>query len=109
MHADFYTRESPSQKLGVKYLDDIQLTNSFPDWKALFARIEEQRKIALYASTHYKICDSGRFPQMYDNIYAILGGRRNWKKFCGVDNTAKNDYQRLYGYSSAYYYSGGYQ
>ena len=79
MHADFYTRESPSQKLGVKYLDDIQLTNSFPDWKALFARIEEQRKIALYASTHYKICDSGRFPQMYDNIYAILGGRGTGK------------------------------
>ena len=40
------TAKEPSKKLGVKYLDDVQLTNSFPDWKALMQRIEEQRSIA---------------------------------------------------------------
>lgn len=69
----------PSKKLGVKYLDDVQLTNSFPDWKALMQRIEEQRSIAKSTPKEYSAASEERFPQMYDNLYAILGGRGTGK------------------------------
>lgn len=71
--------EAPSRKLGVKYLDDNQLTNSFPDWKALLARIEEQRQIADFVSAGPYQPEEGRFPQAYDNLFAILGGRGSGK------------------------------
>lgn len=69
----------PSRKLGVKYLDDIQLTNSFPDWKALLARIEEQRQIAEFAAREQYEAEEGHFPQTYDNLLAVLGGRGSGK------------------------------
>jgi len=65
----------PSKKLGVKYLDDTQLTNGFPDWKALLQRIEDQRDIAKSAAKERSSTTEIRYPQMYDNLYAILGGR----------------------------------
>lgn len=71
--------KDPSKKLGVKYLDDVQLTNSFPDWRALLQRIEEQRGIAKYAPADCSAAAEERFPQMYDNLYAILGGRGTGK------------------------------
>lgn len=71
--------EAPSRKLGVKYLDDNQLTNSFPDWKALLARIEEQRQIAEFVSAEPYQPEEGRFPQTYDNLFAVLGGRGSGK------------------------------
>lgn len=67
--------EIPSKKLGVKYLDDTQLTNSFPDWKALLQRIEDQRDIAKSAANAQFSSVDIHSPQMYDNLYAILGGR----------------------------------
>lgn len=70
---------SPSRKLGVKYLDDNQLTNSFPDWQALLTRIEEQRQIAEFASKGSYQPEEGRFPQAYDNLFAVLGGRGSGK------------------------------
>ena len=73
------TAKEPSKKLGVKYLDDVQLTNSFPDWKALMQRIEEQRSIANSTPKEFSIVSEDRFPQMYDNLYAILGGRGTGK------------------------------
>lgn len=69
----------PSRKLGVKYLDDNQLTNSFPDWRALLARIEEQRQIAEFAIEKQYRSEEGRFPQTYDNLFAVLGGRGSGK------------------------------
>ena len=69
----------PSRKLGVKYLDDIQLTNSFPDWKALLARIEEQRQIAEFAAREQYEANEEHFPQTYDNLLAVLGGRGSGK------------------------------
>lgn len=72
-------REAPSRKLGVKYLDDNQLTNSFPDWQALLARIEEQRQIAEFVSAEPYQPEEGRFPQAYDNLFAVLGGRGSGK------------------------------
>lgn len=72
-------REAPSRKLGVKYLDDNQLTNSFPDWRALLARIEEQRQIAEFVSAEPYQPEEGRFPQAYDNLFAVLGGRGSGK------------------------------
>lgn len=76
--AAVYPDAEPSKKLGVKYLDDVQLTNTFPDWRALLGRIEEQRQIAKEAERAPKDSwdpSEGHFPQMYDNLYAILGGR----------------------------------
>lgn len=67
--------EIPSKKLGVKYLDDTQLTNSFPDWRALLQRIEDQRDIAKSAANEQFSSVDIHSPQMYDNLYAILGGR----------------------------------
>jgi len=74
-------KSGPSKKLGVKYLDDYQLTNSFPDWQALLYRIEEQRFIAAAAAEAPKdlTTTNSHFPQMYDNLYAILGGRGTGK------------------------------
>lgn len=70
---------TPSRKLGVKYLDDGQLTNSFPDWKALLARIEEQRQIAEFSSKKCCQHNEDRFPLAYDNLFAVLGGRGSGK------------------------------
>lgn len=72
-------KRTPSRKLGVKYLDDNQLTNSFPDWKALLARIEEQRQIAEFANQKRCQYKEDRFPLAYDNLFAVLGGRGSGK------------------------------
>ena len=69
----------PSRKLGVKYLDDIQLSNTFPDWKALMQRIEEQRNVAEFAYNNKFVPENIPFPQTYDNLFAILGGRGSGK------------------------------
>lgn len=73
------TADNPSKKLGVKYLDDAQLANSFPDWKALMQRIEEQRQFASCVPRTASEMMEYHYPQMYDNIYAILGGRGTGK------------------------------
>lgn len=69
----------PSRKLGVKYLDDAQLASSFPDWRALLSRIEEQRQIAEFAAEKQYRSEGFHFPQTYDNLFAILGGRGSGK------------------------------
>lgn len=69
----------PSRKLGAKYLDDIQLEGCFPDWKALLTRIEEQRQIAELTGNDCYRAEDGHFPQTYDNLFAVLGGRGSGK------------------------------
>lgn len=69
----------PSRKLGAKYLDDIQLEGCFPDWKALLTRIEEQRQIAELTGNDCYQAEDGHFPQTYDNLFAVLGGRGSGK------------------------------
>ena len=70
----------PSNNLGAKYLDDRQMEANFPDYQALLDRIEAQREIAAFAGETF-----GReeiwhhYPQMYDNVFAILGGRGSGK------------------------------
>ena len=71
--------DGPSRKLGVKYLDDAQLTSSFPDWRALLSRIEEQRQIAEFAAEKQYRSEGSHFPQTYDNLFAVLGGRGSGK------------------------------
>lgn len=70
---------TPSKKLGVKFLDQRQLDSTFPDWRALIERIDEQREISRFAAENH--CPTGQehLPQMYDNVYAILGGRGSGK------------------------------
>ena len=69
---------SPSKKLGVMYLDQLQLNSAFPDWRALLDRIEEQREIAALAhSLKYQMEE--HLPQTYDNIFAVLGDRGTGK------------------------------
>lgn len=72
-------QNEPSRKLGAKYLDDIQLTGCFPDWKALLTRIEEQRQIASLTDNDYYRAEDSHFPQTYDNLFAVLGGRGSGK------------------------------
>lgn len=70
--------KSPSLKLGAKYLSDDQLRNTFPEWESLLARIEEQREFSAYAESN-KFSPAENLPQMYDNVYGILGGRGTGK------------------------------
>ncbi len=74
------TGGEPSRKLGVKYLDTEQMGNTFPDYQALLDRIEEHRQIADYAARlPGREHTAKRQPQMYDNVYAVLGGRGTGK------------------------------
>lgn len=71
---------APSKRLGVKFLSEPQLHSTFPDKDSLMERIEEQRAISqLAGSLNYNPADRDRFPQMYDNVYALLGGRGSGK------------------------------
>lgn len=70
----------PSKRLGVKFLSETQLHSTFPDKDSLMERIEEQRTIAQLAdSLNYNPGDRDHLPQMYDNVYALLGGRGSGK------------------------------
>lgn len=85
-------KETPSRKLGVKFLDDNQLNNTFPDWKSLLGRIEEQRLISNFMVQNGYHASQEHLPQMYDNVYAILGGRGTGKS--SVLLTLRNHIQR---------------
>lgn len=74
-----WSNDTPSGKLGAKFLDENQLQNTFPNWKSLLARIDEQRAISKYAQKNEAEIPCENFPQMYDNVYAILGGRGTGK------------------------------
>lgn len=80
----------PSNNLGAKYLDAKQMEANFPDYTNLLDRIEHQRELAKYVanfgnSTGCRTATANgainlrRFPQMYDNVFAILGGRGSGK------------------------------
>lgn len=71
--------KDPSHRVGVKYLDERQIENTFPDYPALLERIEDQRRIASYANRLLRQDLEQRQPQMYDNVYAVLGGRGTGK------------------------------
>ena len=71
---------SPSSNLGAKYLDSKQMEANFPDYQALLDRIEDQRKVADFVGRNFGRVDCWRrYPQMYDNVFAILGGRGSGK------------------------------
>lgn len=88
---DFLNYEKmPSNSLGAKYLDTKQMETNFPDYNNLLDRIEEQRELAEYITGSAKNTGSRisaakgagnlqRYPQMYDNVFAILGGRGSGK------------------------------
>lgn len=70
----------PSSNLGAKYLDSKQLETNFPDYEALLDRIEDQRQVANFVRQNFGRPDyQKRYPQMYDNVFAILGGRGSGK------------------------------
>lgn len=90
--------KDPSHRLGVKYLDALQLENTFPDYPALLERIEDQRKIMDYASQLPRQNLEQRQPQMYDNVYAILGGRGTGKSSVLLtlrEHLMKSDHQDI--------------
>lgn len=64
----------PSKKLGVKYLDRIQMQNTFPDYGALMQRVKDQREMLL-SQGDGQLFDKNQASAMYDNVFAILGGR----------------------------------
>lgn len=71
---------SPSSNLGAKYLDQKQMETNFPDYQALLDRIEDQRQVADFVGKSSGGADSRKiYPQMYDNVFAILGGRGSGK------------------------------
>lgn len=73
-------KTGPSKRLGVKFLSEAQLHSTFPDKDSLMERIEEQRAIAQLADDlNYSPGARSRLPQMYDNVYALLGGRGSGK------------------------------
>lgn len=85
-----YFEKLPSNNLGAKYLDTKQMEANFPDYTNLLDRIEHQRELAKYVASFGNSagCSTAaaigaislrRFPQMYDNVFAILGGRGSGK------------------------------
>ena len=71
---------SPSSNLGAKYLDQKQMETNFPDYRALLDRIEDQRQVADFVGRSFGGVESWKIhPQMYDNVFAILGGRGSGK------------------------------
>lgn len=74
-----WSNDTPSGKLGAKFLDENQLRNTFPNWRSLVARINEQRTISKYARKNETDIPCDNSPQMYDNVYAVLGGRGSGK------------------------------
>lgn len=69
----------PSDNLGAKYLDNKQMESNFPDYHALLDRIEDRRKIASFFVGGTQEGNRNWYPQMYDNVFAILGGRGSGK------------------------------
>lgn len=66
----------PSDNLGAKYLDNRQMESNFPDYRALLDRIEARRKSSSFVDSMLEIEENHHsYPQMYDNVFAILGGR----------------------------------
>ena len=62
--------------MGAKYLDQKQMETNFPDYRALLDRIEDQRQVADFVGRSFGGVESWKIhPQMYDNVFAILGGR----------------------------------
>lgn len=66
-----------SHKVGVKLLNDEQLTNVFPDYNNLLNKIEIHRQaisgVQLDEKKHYQ------YNLMYDNVFSILGKRGTGK------------------------------
>lgn len=70
----------PSNNLGAKYLDDKQMEVNFPDYRDFMERIESRRKFAMaICGDHQSKSRLQGYPQMYDNVFAILGGRGSGK------------------------------
>ncbi len=73
------SKREPSRKLGVKFLDKYQMFNTFPDYTALMQRIESQRTMLMNAQNMCNEPWNWAAPPMYDNVYAIMGGRGTGK------------------------------
>lgn len=75
--------KNPSLRLGVKFLDDQQLDTTFPAWKTLLNRIENQRQSfwgeQAFRQQRPKETTPPRYIPCYDNVYALLGGRGSGK------------------------------
>lgn len=70
----------PSNNLGAKFLDSQQMEQNFPDYHAFLYRIEEQREVASCMKENIQRGKYWQYYQaMYDNVYAILGGRGTGK------------------------------
>lgn len=56
------------------------METNFPDYRALLDRIEDQRQVADFVGRSFGGVSSWKIhPQMYDNVFSILGGRGSGK------------------------------
>ncbi len=64
----------PHNKMGIKILSDLQLSNIFPTYKMLLDRIETHRR-ALKNIDKERLKRDNQYNLMFDNVYSIMGGR----------------------------------
>lgn len=68
---------TPTHKVGIKLLTDLQMTNLFPNYKNLINRIENHRsqikQLEVCNLRHYQ------YSLMYDNVFSVFGKRGTGK------------------------------
>lgn len=79
MKSSIYENQ-PSNNLGAKFLDEKQMEVNFPDYRDFMDRIESRRNFAKAVSDDHLLQGHLQgYPQMYENVFAILGGRGSGK------------------------------
>ena len=68
---------SPSHKVGIKILSDIQIGNVFPNYKDVLNHIETHRKWLEKHQLQY--LERYQYNLMYDNVISIFGERGTGK------------------------------
>ncbi len=73
-HDDISRVAVPHNKMGIKILSDMQLSNIFPTYKMLLDRIEMHRRALKHLDRELLKRDN-QYNLMFDNIFSIMGGR----------------------------------
>ena len=73
-HDDISRVTVPHNKMGIKILSDLQLSNVFPTYKMLLDRIEMHRRTLKHIDSEHLKRDN-QYNLMFDNIFSIMGGR----------------------------------
>ena len=86
----------PKDKVGIRYLGDLELENVFPSYDSLLQRIEEHRKnVSNIVKDTYQTRDY-QLDMMYDNVFSLMGKRGSGKTSTLMTLKVKLDSQNEY-------------